>query len=168
MHKSATLLTVILLTTVWALPVQAQTTLVDTFKDWATYEHDGKPSKICFALTKPQKSTPASLKRQPAFFYVSAWPKDGVKAEISVKMGYEIKKDSIATIKIGSASFRLLTEADKAFVDDPTTELKLLQAMKRGSSMTVEAQTLSGQTSKDKYSLRGVTKAIRSLTKNCP
>ena len=145
----------------------AQTTLVDTFRDWAAYEHNGKPSKICFALTKPTKTSPKSLNRNPVFFYISAWPKDGVKVEVSVKMGYTIQKDSVATIKIGSASYRLLTESDKAFVDDPTAELKLIEAMKRGSTMTLEAKAASGQTSKDTYSLRGVTKALKTLVENC-
>ena len=153
--------------TMFAQTAESQTTLIDTFKDWAAYQHDGKASKICFALTKPKTTSPSSLKRNPVFFYVSAWPKDGVKAEISVKMGYTIKKDSVATIKIGSASYRLLTESDKAFVDDPTAELKLIEAMKRGSTMIVEAQSANGASSKDTYSLRGVTKAIKTLVENC-
>lgn len=146
----------------------AQTTLVDTFRDWAAYEHNGQPSKICFALTKPTKTSPKLQNRKPVFFYVSAWPKDGVKAEVSIKMGFTIKKDSVATIRIGSASYRLLTESDKAFVDDPTAELKLIEAMKRGSTMTVEAKAESGQISKDTYSLRGATKAIKTVLENCP
>jgi hypothetical protein len=145
----------------------AQTALIDTFRDWASYEHKGNPSKICFALSKPQKTSPENIQREAAFFYVSAWPKDGVKAEISIKLGMALKKNSLATVRIGSASYRLIIEADKAFVDDATAELKMLESMKRGSKLTVEAITASGKKIRDTYSLRGVTKAIKSVFQAC-
>ena len=148
--------------------VQAQTTLIDTFRDWASYEHNGKSQKICFALSKPLKTIPQNIKRDAAFIYVSAWPKDGVKAEVSVKLGFPLKQDSIATIKVGSESYRLIVEDDKAFVDDATAELKLLEAMKRGSKLTIEVLSADGKTVRDTYSLRGVTKAIQSLSTTCP
>ena len=145
----------------------AQTSLIDTFRDWASYEHKGAPSRICFALSKPQKTVPKGVPREAAFLYVSAWPKDGVKAEVSIKLGVPLKKDSLVTVRIGPASYRLIIEADKAFVDDATAELKLLEAMKKGSKLTVEAITASGKKIRDTYSLRGVTKAIKSLNQSC-
>ncbi len=161
------LLPFLLITFLITPAANAQTALIDTFNDWASYEHKGAPSKICFALSKPQKTTPSGLQREAAFFYISAWPKDGVRAEISIKLGMPLKRNSLATVKIGSSSYRLIIEADKAFVDDATAELKMLESMKRGSKLTVDAIAANGKKIRDTYSLRGVTKAIKSVFKSC-
>jgi invasion protein IalB len=142
--------------------------LVKTFRDWSLFSHTEAQSKICFAASQPKESTPANSKRDPAFFYVSAWPKDGVKSEVSVRLGYPIKKGSTVTVDIGGTSFDLFAKDDKAFVADPTQELKLIEAMKRGTIMKVEATSEQGTTTADSYSLMGISNALEGLATECP
>lgn len=132
-------------------------------KDWTTYEHRGAPGDICFATSQPKQTEPAGISREDAYFYVSAWPKDGVKNEISVKLGYAVKADTQITVVVGRAEFALFAKGDKAFVRDPNDELKLVNAMRRGNNMVVTATNEEGVTTKDTYSLLGVTAAIREV-----
>jgi len=137
--------------------------LVGEFKDWQVHENDGVPARICFATSQPRETSPRGISRNAAYFYVSAWPKDGVKAEVSLKLGFTAPDDSNVLVQIGSNRFQLFAKGDKAFVADPRDELKLIAAMKRGSFMTVTAKTSNGATVKDTYSLIGVTQAMNAI-----
>lgn len=142
--------------------------LVKTFRDWSLFSHEEAQKKICFAASQPKESSPVDSKRDAVFFYVSAWPKDGVKSEVSIRLGYPIKKGSTVTVDVGGAKFDLFAKDDKAFVADPTQELKLIDAMKRGSVMKVEATSEKGTATADSYSLMGISNALQGLTSECP
>jgi|SRR5690606_31804270 len=150
-----------------ATSAAAQTKLVDTFNDWYFYSHDGSDERVCFAASAPQSSQPAGVSREPAYFYISAWPGEGVRTELSVKIGYSFRDGSEATVTVGNESFTLFTHDDRAFVNNPIEELKLLEAMKRGANMVVEGVTEEGTTTRDTFSLMGVTKAVQTLTSQC-
>jgi hypothetical protein len=145
----------------------AQARLAGKFNDWTVYAHDGTQAKICFALAAPKASEPAGARRDPVFFYVSAWPKEAVKAEVSVKIGYPLRRGSDVTVTIGTATFKLFTKDDRAFVADPADEVKLVEAMKTGSAMVVQGTSERGTATKDTYSLSGVSQALQSLNGGC-
>lgn len=145
----------------------AQPKLVETFNDWSFYSHEGPKERICFAASAPQSSDPAGGRRDSAFFYISAWPREGVRTELSVKAGYPFRKGSEATVTIGNETFKLFTHEERAFVSDQIDELKLLEAMKKGSTMVVQGVSERGTVIKDTFSLLGVSKAVTNLTTQC-
>lgn len=157
----------VIFVTASAASAVAQTKLVETFNDWYFYSHDSSGERVCFAATTPQSSEPAGVSRDPAYFYISAWPKEGVRTELSVKIGYSFKEGSEAKVTVGNETFTLFTHEDRAFVNNPIEELKLLEAMKRGSTMVVEGVTEQGTTTRDTFSLMGVSKAVQTLTSQC-
>ncbi|MFN3867830.1 MAG: invasion associated locus B family protein [Hyphomicrobiaceae bacterium] len=141
--------------------------LIEKYGDWSLFVHDAAQKKICFAATQPAATAPKVEKRDPVFFYVSAWPKDGVKSEVSVLLGYKIKKGTDVSVNIGGTIFKLFPQDDKAFVADPTQELKLIDAMKRGSAMQVAATSEAGLATEDRFSLSGITNALKNLDTKC-
>ena len=149
-----------------ALPVGA-TERVGSFTDWSSFAHEDGGQKLCFVVSEPKTKEPKAVKRDPPHFFVSAWPKAGVRAEVSVKMGYAVKQGSEATVTIGAEAFRLFADADRAFVADPTQELKLLEAMKKGQRMVVKATSERGTATTDSYSLSGLAEALATLTTGC-
>lgn len=152
-----------------ALPALAQTlTVVDKASDWTTFAHDGPPVRLCFAVSQPKEQEPKAAKRDPAYVYVSAWPKDAVKSEFSVKLGYPLKKGSEATVSVDTVTYKLFAAADRAFVDDPAQEQKLLDSMRKGSRLVVKAQSERGTVTTDTYSLLGVSQALQALAQGCP
>ncbi len=143
------------------------TRLMNKFNDWSFYAYESPQTKICFAAAQPKSSEPAKAKRDAIMFYVSAWPKDGVKSEISIKNGYTFKKGSEVVVTIGGAIFKLFTKDERAFVADPAEELKLIETLRKGSSMTVEGTSERGTATKDTYSLTGLPQALKAVTTGC-
>ena len=93
---------------------------------------------------------------------------DGVKAEISVKLGYPIKTGSDITVMVGNDTFTLFPKEERAYVADATEELKLIEAMKKGSKLTVQATSERGTATTDTYSLAGLSQALQALAAACP
>jgi invasion protein IalB len=145
-------------------------TAVETgrFGDWIVHQSSGGGSKICFAATQPKTKEPATANRSKIVLYISAWPKEGVKSEISIKMGYPVKSGSTVAVTVGSDVFDLFGKDDRAFVADPTEELKLIEAMKKGSKLTVQGSSEKGTVTIDTYSLNGLGQAMQALAAACP
>jgi hypothetical protein len=91
-----------------------------------------------------------------------------VKGEVSVKLGYPIKAQSDVTVLVGKDEFKLFSKDERAFVSDPTQELKLIETMKKGSSLVVKAKSERGTATTDTYSLAGFAQAMQELAKTCP
>ncbi len=152
-----------------AAPASAQTVgQADQAGSWKLYVDLSGERRICFAATQPTETLPKGANRAPVYFYVSSWPKDGVKTEISVKLGYPIKKDAPSVLTVNAEAFPLFAEGDRAYIGDQTRELKAIEAMKKGSSMTVQAVSEKGTATTDTYSLAGVSQALQKLAANCP
>ena len=140
---------------------------IGTFSSWTAFTHGEGGGLLCFATAQPTKQEPAGAKRSPAFVYVSSWPKDGVKAEVSVRVGYPLRGGSDVTMSVGNASFKLFVHGDRAYIADAGEELKLLDAMRKGSTMTVVGTSERGTTTTDTYSLAGISQALQAVTTNC-
>jgi len=140
--------------------------LLQKYSDWSAYSASGGP-KVCFAVTQPKDQKPKNVKRDPVYFYVSAWPADQVSNEISVKMGYPFKPGAMATLTVGSQKFQLFTKDEGAFVEKTETENELVQALRKGSSMKIDAKSARGTPTSDTYSLSGVSDALDRIAKEC-
>lgn len=153
----------------WPAPAVAQgANKLASFGNWTLNATPDEAGKTCFAATQPTQKEPAGANRAPVVMYISAWPKEGVKSEISVKLGYKIKGGSDVTVIIGTASFSLFSKDDRAFVADTTQELKLLDEMKKGSKLVVQATSERGTATTDTYSLAGLSQALKALAEKCP
>ncbi len=144
----------------------AQTRAVKKFGDWRVVAHEGSEGLICFAVAVPKSSDPPSASNG-AHFYVSSWPKAGVRAEVSVKTSVPLKPGAPASIAVDQTFYKLFSKGDRAYVIDATDELKLLEAMKKGSTVTVLAYSEKGTVSKDTYSLAGITQALQAVSAGC-
>jgi len=140
---------------------------IGTFSSWTAFTHGEGAALLCFATAQPTKQEPAGAKRNPAFIYVSSWPKDGVKAEVSVRVGYPLRGGSEVTLAIGNTNFKLFVHGDRAYVADAGDELKLLDAMRKGSTMTVVGTSERGTTTTDTYSLAGISQALQAVATSC-
>ncbi len=141
--------------------------LISTHNDWKAYKHNTGSELMCFASSAAKEAQPSGASRSDPHVYVTAWPKQGVKAEISVLLGFAIKPETEIKVDIGGASFTMFPDGDRGFITDPADEAKLLEAMRRGIRMTVEATAADGTTSKDVFSLSGVTASLGVISSNC-
>ncbi|MEZ5817051.1 MAG: invasion associated locus B family protein [Hyphomicrobiaceae bacterium] len=167
-HGKITCAIFLLLTVVGAgVPLAGAAELVGAHSDWKTYRHGAGDEKLCFAVSEPGEANPKGLQRQSPHVYVTAWPKAGVKAEISVLIGAALKKGVEIKADVDGSQFDLFPDGDRAYVSNANEEVKLLDAMRRGRSLTITATTASGQQTRDVYSLSGVTAAVQAMSSDC-
>lgn len=155
--------------TLSALPASAEpaVAVADAFGDWTLYADTATPHQFCFITSEPKSSAPPSAIREAPRVYISTWPKEGVKSEVSFRMGFPVKAKAAGAARIAPASFALFGAKDRAFVADPTQELKLVEAMKKGSELSVEVASDRGAVVTDTYSLSGLGQALQKLRELC-
>ncbi len=142
--------------------------LVGTFGDWGAYEAQGAKSKICYALAQPKQRTPASLKRDGAFVFISSRPGEGVRNEVSVIMGVAMKDGSTeAKAEVGTTAFDLVTKGQNAWMKNAAQESQLIEVMKKHGRLVVKAPLLKGNVA-DSYSLAGLAQALDRVSQDCP
>ncbi len=153
-----------------AAPAAAKARLLEKIGDWSVFIYEDASGRVCFAASAPTDMEPkaATAKRTPVVFYVTAWQKEGVRNEVSVKLGYAMKPKSAAAVTAGGRSFSLPGDDDKAYAKDSADELKLLAAMAGGGSMVVKATSAKGTATTDQYSLEGLTAAVQKAQEACP
>ena len=142
-------------------------TRADTFGDWTVMTDTDVPHSFCFVTSEPKSSARAGTQREAPRAYISAWPKDGIKGEVSFRMGFQMRKTAEGTASVSPASYKLFGAKDRAYVADSTQELKLVEAMRKGSTMTVAMPSDHGASVTDTYSLNGVGLALQKLQATC-
>lgn len=151
-----------------AVAVSAQTVKAIAKHDsWTIFADSAKGATICFAAGQPTKQIPSSAKRDPAYFYVTAWPKDKVAAEISVNVGYPLRKKSTVALTVQGKTFKLFPHGERAYVADAKEEAQLIAALKSGGEMTVKAISERGTHTTDVYPLAGLADALQALATSC-
>ena len=149
-------------------PARAQTvSKITSIGGWALYADGETKHAFCFITSEPKSSAPPGASRDAPRLYISSWPKDGVKTEISFRMGFPVKKDTEATAKIDAATFKLFGSGDRVYVQDGGQELKLVEAMRKGVSLSIEATSERGTVVTDTYGLAGLGQALENLQKVC-
>ena len=147
---------------------QGAATRIEQFKDWGSYVfNDPQRGKVCFAVSQPKDMEPKNVNRDPVYFFVTSRPREGVKEEVNVITGYPYKEGSKTTIQIGSDVFNLFTSGDGAWLENAADEARLVNSMRRGSSMIIKGTSRRGTLTIDTYSLAGITAATKSATSNC-
>ncbi|MDF2114607.1 hypothetical protein PY365_03385 [Roseiarcaceae bacterium H3SJ34-1] len=141
--------------------------LVASFGDWGAYTAVTGKSKTCYALAEPKERLPASLKRDKAYIFVSTRPAEGVKNEVSIIMGFDVKADSSPRSEVGTTGFDMIAQKDKLWVRNAAEEGHLLDAMRKGQRLVVKAASGRGNATTDSYLLSGLAQALDRVHKEC-
>jgi len=141
--------------------------LVETQGAWGLYADKATPKQVCFIAAQPQTVEPQGANRGPIYFYISAWPKDGVKSEPSAKVGYPIDANKDMSVAVGDDTFKLFAKGERGFVSDAAEETKLIDAMKKGTTAIVKATSTRGTNTTDTYSLSGLGTALQKMAETC-
>lgn len=142
-------------------------TSLGEFSDWTAYTYKSKNGPVCYIVSQPKKSQPDGVSRDPVFFLVTHRPGEKVRNEVNTIIGYPFKKESNATVQIGSDSFELFTSGDGAWSESSARDSAIVAAMKSGQSMTVKGTSWRGTNTTDQYSLAGVTAAMEKIDSTC-
>jgi hypothetical protein len=142
---------------------------VASFGDWGAFmAQQGGKKKTCYALAQPKERMPASLKRDPAYIFISSRPAENVHNEISIIMGFSMKDNGEAQADIGGTHFQLIAKGTNAWIKNPAEEAQFIETMKKGSKLVIKAASAKGNTTTDSYSLAGLSQALERVQKECP
>ena len=151
-----------------ATPATAQSVRVlGEHNAWSAYATTESEGRICFVLSRPTATEPASSGTGGAYFYITHRPAQAIRSEINLVAGYQFAAGSVATLSVGGQGFELYTEGDAAWLADPGEAGAAVQAIRAGSSMVIEGTAASGETVRQRFSLSGATAATTDINGAC-
>jgi len=68
---------------------------------------------------------------------------------------------------VGGRTFNLFTEGESAWTGSPSDDEAMIAALRGGSSAVVTGRSARGTTTKDTFSLSGITAATNSARERC-
>jgi len=150
--------------------------LLGTYKAWRVFENGESVTKTCYAMAKPASTAPRGVRRGEIFMAITHRPGQGVRNEVSVRIGYPFSQKSKPFARIGQEDFRFFTGAQTssaasapwAWMVNIAHHARMVEAMKRGTVLTFKGTSARGTLTTDSYSLYGFTAAMAALDKACP
>ncbi len=150
---------------------QAAPTSIGAFKAWNAYVSADGDSKTCFAASQPtaSKYTRTVSNRGDTFFMITTIPSKSINNEASTIIGFPFKAGSDVTANVDGTDFKMFFNdaAGETAWAVPDQEPTLIEAMKKGTKLTVTSTSGRGTGVTDSYSLSGVTAALDAVTKEC-
>ncbi|WP_410216712.1 invasion associated locus B family protein [Paracoccus sp. (in: a-proteobacteria)] len=148
---------------------QESSNVVATEGDWTVFAADNP--RECWAVSPPRSTIntrdgqPTEVARGDIRLYVAYRP--GQNGEVSFTGGYPFAPDSTVEVDVGGRKFNLFTEGESAWTGSPSDDQALVTALRAGSSAVVTGRSARGTTTKDTFSLSGITAATNSARSRC-
>lgn len=140
-------------------------------KDWDAYsDTDNRGNKVCYMISIPENTTTSQKisSRGDTALIVTHRPNYAIEGQVEVTLGFVGDEDKGATISVdGKAQTRLFIKDKTAWSYDDRDDKKLVDMMKKGSTLLFTSTSRRGTVLKDTYSLSGFTAAYNSITKAC-
>lgn len=164
-HTIALVATAFMLTPSIANAASAK--LEGVFTDWSVYSKIEGRERICYALAKPSSKIPAAVNHGDVYFMVANWKSGAAKEQPSLLTGYALKPGIPPSARVGNAKTPMYAAQNEAFIESGSDEKRLVRAMRKGSSMRVDAMSTRGTQTSYEFSLRGITAALRKAKTVC-
>jgi Invasion associated locus B (IalB) protein len=161
------------LLTAAAFPAQAQTpgspSSLGVSADWEAFTYEAEGSKVCYVTSAPKKmeASKKGVDRGPVYFLITHWPGKKVKSQPSVMIGYKFKDGADVSVLVDGKTFAMYPVDTMAWSDKVETEKAILAAMKSGKAMVVSGTSAKGTSTKDSYSLAGLSAALGLIDSAC-
>jgi hypothetical protein len=149
------------------LAAENEPRLIGEHGDWSAYVMLEEGKKVCYMASQPKKHEGNYTRRGDIFALITHRPAEGTKNVFSYITGYPYKVGSDARVKIGSDRFTLFTQDETAWAPDASTDNKIAESIKKGSSMIVTGTSSRGTKTTDTFSLSGSSAAHEAISKEC-
>ena len=141
--------------------------ILGEYGDWIAYYYRDNAGPVCYMASTPKKDEGKYSKRGDIFVVVTHRPNEKSYDVVNINAGYTYKKNTQVELKIGTKTFYLFTDGDKAWAMKDKDDKDIVAAMKRGSRMIVDGVSSRGTKTKDTYSLTGFTSAYKAISNKC-
>jgi hypothetical protein len=144
----------------------AQSKAIGRYSDWRVYTEGEGRSLICFATVEASDKAPKSADHGEVVFYVTAWKSGAASNQPSLRVGYTLRSDIAPAAVVGRERFPMYAAGPEAFVKD-NRDGALVEAMKKGSELRVEAASVKDARTAYHFSLKGSREAIDKARALC-
>ena len=149
-----------------------------THDDWSVFVESNP--KECWAVTAPKESvnkrngSVVTVRRSKILLFVFNRPDSDVKGQVTFTGGYPFANNLIIKLDLDGVTYDLRPDPmaespndEWAWPPSPADDAKIIAAMKRGAKAVVTAQSERGTVTKDTFSLKGFTAAVKDAEKRC-
>jgi len=144
----------------------AQSKAIGRYNDWRVYTEGEGRSMVCFAAVEPSDMAPKSANHGEVTFYVAAFKSGAATSQPSLRVGYTLRTDLAPQAVIGRDKFPMFASGQEAFFPDDR-EKPLLEALKKGQELRVEAASVKDARTAYHFSLKGSRDAIDKAKALC-
>ncbi len=139
---------------------------IGQFGDWTAYESGAGADRFCYLVSSPQS---ASLKDRRGDIFFLIWHRPDAQEfdVVQVDVGYSYKAGTEAEITIGDKTWSLFTREGNAWTFEGKDDAEVVQAMRKGRTMTVKGRSSRDNDTTDTYSLSGVTAGNNAINQAC-
>lgn len=169
----ATISFVLAATSVFAQDESTNRVAVET--DWNVFVESDPTS--CWVTSIPKETVNTkdgrvvAVRRGAIQLFVTFIPSNDAKGQISFTGGYPFAPGSQVGLEVGGQVFQLFTDTqtnpEMAWAASEGDDLKIVTALKRGTSANLTARSSRGTSTKDTFSLLGFTAALEDAEKRC-
>lgn len=139
---------------------------IGKFKNWSVYTDTRDGDTICYAATSATQKSPRSADHGDVWYYVTYWKSGGAPAQPSLKVGYELKQDRSPKTIVGRSSWTMFAAGREGFAED-ADDPRIIDALRKGSALKVEAMSARGTSVSYTFSLSGSAAAIDEASATC-
>jgi hypothetical protein len=147
-------------------PAAHAVTAIGQFKDWRVFKDTVGGKSVCFAAVAPDDMAPKDVRHGDVFFYITQFAGSRKTPQPSLLTGYALRGDIAPKANAGGRTFSLYTAGNEAFAMDKD-DASIVDAVRRGSELRVEAVSDRGTRTVYHFSLAGSTDAIATAQKAC-
>lgn len=140
----------------------AQPSLVKHSDHWNVFSYPSGGKNVCYTLTLPTQSEPASVDHGNNYFIVAPG-RGNAEYEPQARFGYQLKPGTRVQLEIGEKKFWLFTRGDSAWMQNEAREPELVDAMRAGAEMLLKATSRRGTDTSYSFSLDGFTAALKTV-----
>ena len=155
-----------------ATAAEGQPTQLGAFGSWNVYASDTANGRVCYALGKPKDRAPNTLKFDPGYFFVSSRPRDHVRDEISVTLGFLAKDGTDAQLVVGKSIFVAILKSQDtgsvAWLKSDKDTVSIIEQMKKTPTLLIKATSKRGNLITQSFNLEGFAQALDQVKKACP
>ncbi len=145
----------------------AQPRLHQTIRDWAVFTMPADGDLMCYVRSYARDKSPKNVDHGDVIFFVTSWKSGSAVHQPSLMTGYTIKSVPPPRVRIGSTRITMYADGKEAFIEDERDERKLVNAMRKGASMRIEARSARGTATAYEFSLAGITAALKKADALC-
>jgi hypothetical protein len=135
-------------------------------RDWGSYNYKGADGTLCYILSMPTEKAPPDRDHGDVYFMLTSHPGQEGSLEPQFMVGYAFKDDSTVILDIDGKEFKMFTKGSNAWMENPAEEPAVVDAMQKGRSMLLKAESRRGTRTSYTYSLAGVSASLKDIS-NC-